>query len=97
LPINGGAMENWPRVGLEAMAAGVPIVTEKRWGRLEMIDHGRTGFLGESNEELAAYATGLAHDEVRRLKITATARQHVEKLADPQAIWAAWRKLFAAM
>ena len=28
LPINGGARENWPRVGLEAMAVGVPIVAQ---------------------------------------------------------------------
>ncbi|MBC7338225.1 MAG: glycosyltransferase family 4 protein, partial [Clostridia bacterium] len=32
MPVNGGARENWPRVGLEAMAAGVPIVTQNQGG-----------------------------------------------------------------
>ena len=91
--INGGAQENWPRVGLEAMAAGVPIVTEKRWGWLEMIEHDVSGFLGETNEEIAAYATELANDEARRLEIATTARRHVKRLAEPQAIWRAWRHL----
>lgn len=92
--IDGGAMENWPRVGLEAMAAGVPIVAERRWGWLEMIDHGVNGFLGESNDQIAAYATELAHDEARRLKVAATGRQHVERLSEPQALWEGWRRLF---
>ena len=29
---NGGARENWPRVGLEAMASGVPLVVDNAWG-----------------------------------------------------------------
>ena len=97
LTINGGAKENWPRVGLEAMAAGVPIVTEKRWGWLEMIEHGVSGFLGETNEELAEYATVLAHDEARRLEVAVTARRHVERLADTQAIWQGWQRLLATL
>ena len=42
---SGGAVENWPRVGLEAMAAGVPLVVENKGGWAEMIRHGQTGFL----------------------------------------------------
>jgi glycosyltransferase involved in cell wall biosynthesis len=95
--VNGGARENWPRVGLEAMAAGVPIVTEKRWGWLEMIDHGVSGFLGDTNEEIAQYATELAYDEKRRLEVAATARQHVEKISDPQVIWEGWQRIFAEL
>ena len=43
LPVNGGARENWPRAGLEALATGVPIVAQNLWGWREMIDHGETG------------------------------------------------------
>ena len=39
------AVENWPRVGLEAMAAGVPLVVDAKGGWLEMLRHGRTGYL----------------------------------------------------
>lgn len=57
-PINGGARENWPRSGLEAMASGVPVVAQNDWGWQEMIEHGVTGFLGNDDCELAHYAAG---------------------------------------
>jgi hypothetical protein len=60
LPINGGARENWPRAGLEAMASGVPIVAQNEWGWPEMIEHGRTGFLGNNDSELAHWTAVLA-------------------------------------
>lgn len=60
LPVNGGARENWPRAGLEAMAAGVPVVTQNDWGWTEMIEHGETGFLADNDCELAHYTALLA-------------------------------------
>ena len=50
------AVENWPRVGLEAMAAGVPLVVDAKGGWLEMLRHGRTGYLCRTDNELAYYA-----------------------------------------
>lgn len=97
-PINGGDRENWPRAGLEAMAAAVPIVTQDAWGWREMIDHGRTGFLGATDEELAHWAAVLAWDELLRLKVIKAARDRlIEELADPVTIWAGWRKIFDAL
>ena len=98
LPINGGARENWPRAGLEAMAAGVPIVAQNDWGWREMIEHGVTGFLGSDDCELAHYAAMLAHDEPLRLQIIHAARERlVTDLANPQRIWAAWQRLFESV
>jgi glycosyltransferase involved in cell wall biosynthesis len=95
-PLSGGAQENWPRCGLEAMAAGVPIVAENRWGWQEMIRHGRTGYLADSREELAGHITRLAEDEEHRLEIARCARKTLEEeLANPHMIWAGWRDLFA--
>jgi glycosyltransferase involved in cell wall biosynthesis len=95
LPINGGAEENWPRVGLEAMAAGVPIVTENKWGWREMIDHGRTGYLADSDDELVYYTRRLALDEPHRLWIARNARQRLlDELANPLSIGRAWEHLF---
>lgn len=96
LPINGGARENWPRAGLEAMAAGVPIVAENRWGWKEMVVHGKTGFLANSDAELAEYATQLANNEVLRLQMAINAREHLTKLlANPEVIWGGWKNLLA--
>ncbi len=96
--VNGGAGENWPRSGLEAMACGVPVVAENRWGWPEMIRHGQTGYLCSSDEELAYHTARLAYDEHHRMEIVHRARRVLEeRLARPQAIWAGWRQLLARL
>lgn len=96
--INGGAKENWPRAGLEAMSSGVPIVAQNEWGWREMIDHGETGFLGSDDRELAHFAAMLAHDENLRIRIALNARDRLETaLAAPRVIWLAWKHLFASL
>ena len=97
LSINGGAQENWPRVGLEAMAAGVPVVAQNQWGWPEMIAHGETGCLASNDEELAYYTAHLAYHEDRRLEMAEAARAHVEELTDPAVIAAGWQELFEAV
>jgi len=98
LPVNGGARENWPRAGLEAMACGVPIVTQNLWGWREMVEHGVTGFLGDDDCELAHYTAMLAHDEELRLRIIHAAHDRlVNKLVNPDVIWAGWKRLFDSL
>ncbi len=95
---NEAAVENWPRVGLEAMAAGVPVVAEAQGGWNEMIRHGQTGYLARSDDELAYYTARLAYDEEHRLAIARRARAAlVEQLADPRAIGQAWLDLFGSL
>ncbi len=94
LQINGGAAENWPRSGLEAMARGVPIVAENRWGWREMIRHGETGYLADSDDGLALYATRLARDESCRQDMARHARRVLEEeLANPEVLWSGWRRV----
>jgi len=87
--------ENWPRVGLEAMAAGVPLVVDNRGGWREMIRHGETGFLCDSPEDFVRYASTLAADESLRLRVAQAARAAVEHFADPATIGAAWLDLLS--
>ena len=95
LPINGGARENWPRAGLEAMASGVPIVAQDDWGWREMIEHGVTGFLGSNDCELAHYTACLAYDEDLRRRIIHAARERLVSVhANPKRLWESWKKLF---
>ena len=98
LPVNGGARENWPQAGLEAMAAGVPIVAQNEWGWREMIEHGVTGFLGGCDEELAHYAAVLAYDEDLRMRMAHAARERlVNQLANPNVLLAGWNRLFQSV
>ena len=39
----------------EALAAGIPVIATPRGSLPELVEHGVTGFLGESDEELAAF------------------------------------------
>lgn len=95
LLVNGGATENWPRVGLEGFATGTPVVAQRAWGWQEQIIHGETGFLGESDEELAHWAAVLAWDEPLRQRIVHQARERlVMELANPTKLWPRWERLF---
>jgi glycosyltransferase involved in cell wall biosynthesis len=94
----GEAVENWPRVGLEAMAAGVPVVADNSGGWCEMIRHGETGYLCDGPDQFAYYTARLAYDEHHRLDMASRARQSLEtELARPETIWAEWKKLFEEM
>jgi len=98
IQINGGAGENWPRSGLEAMALGVPCVVQGRWGWTEMIRHRETGYLCLSDRELAFWPAFLANHEQERMGIVLAARQRLEsELANPEIIWAGWTKLLESL
>ena len=97
LCLNGGDKENWPRVGLEAMAAGVPIIAERAWGWKEMIEDGVTGLLcGDVGEFAGELAWMALHDE-KRLTMAEAARTAVERLTDPATLGPQWRALFDAL
>ena len=92
--INGGARENWPRVGLEAMSAGVPVIAPNAWGWPEMIRHGETGCLCGGNDEIIEQASRLAADEDHRLHLAREARRALKtEHADPDACCRQWRDL----
>lgn len=94
----GEAVENWPRVGLEALAAGVPVIADNTGGWPEMIRHGETGFLCNAPEEFSQYANRLAEDEPLRMQIGSAGRTALEtELADPESLLASWGQLLAGL
>jgi glycosyltransferase involved in cell wall biosynthesis len=86
--------EGGPKGVLEAMAAGVPLVTTRVGQAPELADHGRNGFLVdvEDAEAIAECVVRLRNDPTLCSAVTVsgreTAEQYAYELLDP-----AWEKL----
>jgi hypothetical protein len=97
LALNGGDLENNPRVGMEAMASGVPIVADSRGGWSEMVENGVSGLLVDSSEEAVDRLRDLAGNELLRRQMIAAARKQVEALSDPSVIGHLWKAALDAI
>lgn len=97
LAANSTDHENFPRIGLEAAACGIPVVAENQWGWKELVSNGETGLLYNSPVEASELATRLAADESFRLRIAVEARNRLESsLAEPGRLWEQWREVLGA-
>ena len=74
------------------MAYGVPIVTEARYGWLEMLDE-QSALFGETWEEIGELAATLESNEAKRLSLADAARERLETIANPETIWTQWEKV----
>jgi glycosyltransferase involved in cell wall biosynthesis len=88
VPGIGCTPENWPRVGLEAMSAGVPLVVERKGGWVEMSERSAVDRSMQITElrqlaepEWHTVAAGFAHGAVIAL-------------ADPESILPKWQAIF---
>ena len=66
--------EPWGRVVIEAMACGLPVVCHRSGGYAAVVDHGRNGFLFDSDEEAEAILLALKADPELRRRIGSAAR-----------------------
>lgn len=93
--LGGGARENWPRIGLEAMATGVPVIAPDAWGWREMLKHETTGLLVRNDQDTAYWIARLARDESFRMQLIHHARTRLEEtFARPQPFLDAWKRVF---
>jgi glycosyltransferase involved in cell wall biosynthesis len=72
--------EPFGRVVMEAMACGLPVVCENRGGYAEVIEHGKNGFLFESDGEAYDIIRDLQRDAALRGRVGRAARATVERL-----------------
>jgi hypothetical protein len=89
--------ENWPRVGLEAMSSGSVLIVDKRGGWTTMVEHGKTGWLCESEEDFIRYASTMAHEPVLRKEMAEAARLRGLELGGLQASVDSWAEVIEAM
>jgi glycosyltransferase involved in cell wall biosynthesis len=94
--VNGGSRENWPRVGLEALASGTPLIVENAWGWREMVRHTVDGLTAAGIDEIPTLIGKLANDPPYRSTLARAGRKRLAELANPEDLWERWRALFLA-
>jgi len=75
--------EPYGRVVAEAMACGLPVVCEDRGGYVELIDHGRNGFLFNTDQEAFDILLHLKEDQALGQSIGRAARATIEEIYSP--------------
>lgn len=73
--------ETCPMNILEAMAAGIPVVAERKGGIASLIESGQTGFLCESQPDYIEACLRLLDDQSLRRQISVAAQQSVRERA----------------
>jgi glycosyltransferase involved in cell wall biosynthesis len=86
--------ENWPRIGLEAMYSGVPLVVDNRGGWQYMIEHGVTGYLCNHERDFMYYGSKLAYEPDTRERIADAAYQRARELSGLELSVSSWRRIF---
>lgn len=92
---NASDRENYPRVGLEAMSAGVPIIADNLGGWPEMISNGVDGLLCNATGDYFRMIKSLA--EVGFGELARMARNRVERLSHAPDIGSRWMGLFGSL
>ena len=60
-----------------------------------MVRHGQTGYLCDSDDQLAYYTAKLAYEEEHRMNMAYQARRMLEEeLASPEVLWQQWARCF---
>ncbi len=85
--------ENWPRIGMEAMASGVPLVVDNRGGWQYMIEHGKNGFLCNNDRDFIYYGSRLAYDLELRGRIARNAAKRLDKIAGYDMSIESWKNV----
>ena len=72
--------EAFSRAGLEATSTGLPLIGKNSGGNPEVIEHGRTGFLYDSFDELVGFMKDLALDQPKSQQMGIAGWQRAREL-----------------
>ena len=71
-----GFTENCPASVLDFQAAGVPVISARKYGLLDTVSHGETGFLIKKEKYLAQEVINLYKDKLRRQQYSVNASNY---------------------
>jgi len=89
--------DNLPLAVLEAMAAGLPVVSNPVGALPDVITSGKTGELAETDNAYRAALTAFIHEPERRRDIGTAARQMVEEAYSWPAVTDSWCSLLDSL
>lgn len=89
--------DNAPTAILEAMASGLPVVTNRVGAVGEMIDHGRDGFIAGDEHEYLEYLSRLIEDPVLRAWMGMNAREKVIERFNWHTVVGSYLKLYSSL
>ncbi|QSN63418.1 glycosyltransferase [Caballeronia sp. M1242] len=86
--------EGMPIALIEAQVAGIPAVVTDVVGNRDVVQHGVTGFVAKSEEEMAGYIARLRDDAPLRERMGAEARASACKRFSMDAIFRQWLSMY---
>ena len=86
--------EGMPIALIEAQVAGIPAVVTDVVGNRDVVQHGVTGFVASSVEEMAPYIAQLRDDPALRARMGIAARESASKRFSMDAIFRQWLRVY---
>jgi len=89
--------EGMPIALIEAQAAGLPAVVSRIVGNRDVIVHGVTGFLANTDDDLSTYTQQLIGDPSLRMKMGAAAREYAFRRFSPERFGDGFARTYGAL
>lgn len=90
-------VENWPRIGFEAMSSGSVLIVDNAGGWQQMIEHGKTGWLCNNERDFIYYASKMAYEPNQRYDMAAAARERGLLLSNKEFSLESWKEIFTVL
>ncbi len=86
-------VENWPRIGFEAMSSGSVLIVDNRGGWRQMVKHGKTGWLCNNERDFIYYASKMAYEPNLRDDMAYAARENCLKMCGLDVSVGSWHEV----
>ena len=93
--INPSALtETFGLSAVEMEACGIPIVTKKKFGLIDTVNDGKTGYLFDTEEQFIKYIVKLLKDRKMNLELGYNGKQYISEKFNPEVLVEEWIAMF---